>query len=405
MMRLRATLSVLGLLLLAAPLHAQSLFATRGLGAPLLSADARGQALGGMTTGLLGFTSSVNNIADAMGVGRRGLAAAIQPSRRAVSLGDETDHITATRFPILHVFYPIRSKLVGTLGYGGFLDQGWALATDGTEHVRGDTVGTHDELQSIGGIAQLKAGVAYAVTPSLSVGLGAGLYTGGDSRVVSRIFPDSVNNLMRGFTTRTEWTFRAPLVTGGARLDLGSAARVAASVTYGGMLKAHGLDSIATDRRFHMPLQASFGASGQLASRLLVAVSADYSGWNRAANDFQGGVFGEFDASQTTARDTWSYGGGIEYSIVQGGDKPSLPIRIGARKTQYPFYLTSDQPVNETTYSLGFGRRFLGDETSPLAVGDLAVEYGKRTGGPGATTAALSESFVRLTVSLALFGR
>jgi hypothetical protein len=241
------------------------------------------------------------------------------------------------------------------------------------------------------------------VTSAFSIGLGTGLYTGGDSRLVSRIFPDSANNLMRGFTTRTEWSFHAPLATAGARLDLGGIARVAATATWGGRLKANGLDSVAIDRNFDMPLQASVGASAQLAPRLLLAVNADYTGWSKTANNFQGGVFGAFDQEETTSRNTWNYGAGLEYGMGRA-DKPSA-IRLGARRTQYPFYLVSDNPVNEKTFSLGFGKRFLGDDNGPLAVGDLAVEHGNRAGGPTASGSSLSESFWRLTVSLALFGR
>jgi hypothetical protein len=403
MIRIRTLVFLALACALAAPLSAQSLFATRGLGAPLLGADARGQALGGMTTGMLGLNAAVENVADASGIIRRGMAAAIQPTIRSIQINGQTDHISATRFPLVHVYYPVSSRFVVTAGYGGFLDQNWGLTTTIVQHVGTDSATARDLVQSVGGIAQLKVGVAFAITPSLSIGVGSGLYTGGVLREVARTFPDSATNLLRGFTTRTEWSYHAPLATAGARLNLGSFARIGAAVTWSGKLNATGLDSTALDRTFNLPLQEAFGVSALLAPRLMLAANAQHANWSTTAGQFQGGVLGNLGTEQTTARDTWNYGAGIEYELVGGAGSA---IRLGARKTQYPFSLKSDTPVNESTYSFGYGRRLSGDEANPLALVDVAIEHGSRSGGPSGTAGSnLKESFWRLTVSLQLFGR
>ncbi len=404
MMRLRSLVFIALACACSAPLSAQSLFATRGLGAPLLGVDARGEALGGMTTGMLGLNAAVDNIADATGIIRRGIAASIQPTVRTISLNGETDHISATRFPLVHIYYPVKSRFVVTAGYGGFLDQNWALSTTAVQAVGSDTASARDVVQSIGGIAQLKVGVAIAVTPNLSIGLGSGLYTGGVKREVGRTFPDSASNLLRGFTTLTEWTYHAPLATAGARLTIGNFARVGASVTWSGQLKATGLDSTAFDRKFSLPLQEAFGISAQLVPRLMLAANAQHANWSKTAGDFQGGVLGTLGTEQTTSRDTWDYGGGIEFDLSGNGGSA---LRVGARKTQYPFSLKSDTPIDERLFSAGYGRRISGDEANPLAVLDLALERGSRSGGPASTIGGdnLKESFWRMTVSLQLFGR
>src|SRR5690606_8575106 len=161
-----------------------------------------------------------------------------------------------TRFPLIHAFYPASPRLVAALGYGAFLDQGWGLATDRQEPIGGEMVTAHDVVESTGGIAQVKLGTAYRLFQGLWIGAGGGMYTGSVQRTLTRSLPDSTTAGLRGFRSRTEWSYNAPLATAGLRADLGSFARVGAGVTWAGTLDASGRDSTALDRSFALPLQA-----------------------------------------------------------------------------------------------------------------------------------------------------
>jgi hypothetical protein len=402
MMIRRFLLVALALLLHYAPADAQSVFATRGLGVPILPADARSMSLGGITTGLFGLNPSLDNVAETGGLVRRGISASFQPSSRAFEIDGASDNLSSTRFPLIHAFYPARPRIVVSLGYGAFLDQGWGLTTDQRVLLGTDSVTTRDVARSTGGIAQMKLGAAFMVRPGLWIGAGGGLYTGSVEREVERLFPDSGQSDLRSFTTRTRWTYLAPLATFGVRFDIGAIGRVGAGVTWAGKLDAEGQDSAAIDRSYDLPLQGHFGMSALLAPGLLASVNAQYAGWDVATDDFRSnGIVGNAEAS-TTARNTWSFGGGLEYAL-RTSDTRSVPFRFGARRTQFPFYLANEDPVNETALSFGLGYRIAGDDENPLATFDVGVERGDRTGGP--TVSAPSESFWRATVSVSLFGR
>src|SRR5690606_37403261 len=114
----------------SATASAQSLFATRGLGVPVLPVDARGAALGATGIGLLGFHTSMVNPAELAGISRRGVSAALQPVSTSVDVDGAEDGTSGTRFPLLNVLYPVSGRLVLSLGYGGYLDQTWGIVSE-----------------------------------------------------------------------------------------------------------------------------------------------------------------------------------------------------------------------------------------------------------------------------------
>ena len=123
------------LVISAAPLHAQSLFSTQGLGAPVDPLDPRARALGNVGTGLPGLNSSLVNPADLAGIVRRGVSATIQPYYGSDRLANQTDDLAGTRFPVIQLVNPLRAHVVIGLGYGGFLDQTWSVFANGSDAV------------------------------------------------------------------------------------------------------------------------------------------------------------------------------------------------------------------------------------------------------------------------------
>lgn len=401
-MRRALVLSVLLGLGLAVPGAAQSLFATRGLGVPIQAVDGRARALGGVATGLFGFNPSMANPADVAGVLFRGGVATLQPSSRTAELAGKKGSVGSSRFPLIRVLYPMSRRLVLSAGFGGFLDQSWGVTTTHTELFGGDSVQAKDVVSSNGGISQLRVGGAYTVSPSVAIGVAGGMYTGNVAREVTRTFPDSVTFDLHGFDSRTQWAYSAPLASVGVRVDAGQLVRLGVSGTWAGRLRAS-TDSAAT-RTFGLPLQLEAGMSAVLSPRVLAAIGGGWAGWSSAAGDFRtAGVGADSPGQQTTARDVYHVGGGVEWGGARSSGGRTFPLRLGFNYTQFPFYVQGEKPGNEWSGSAGIGYRFAGNEDSPYAVGDFAIERGRRTGGPDATP--LTENFWRLTISLALFGR
>src|SRR5690606_8539177 len=159
-------------------LPAQSLFSTRGLGVPIEPLDARARALGGIGVGLLVVNPSLVNPAELGGIMRRGVSAALQPVSHDMTLGDDQASLSATRFPLLGIIYPLNNRLTLGVGYGGYLEQSWGVRETGTVAIDGRDVAFEDVSRASGGLGQIRLSAAYLLTPALSVGATGGVMTG-----------------------------------------------------------------------------------------------------------------------------------------------------------------------------------------------------------------------------------
>lgn len=389
-MRRAYLITTLALLALAPGASAQSIFSTRGLGVPAAPTDARAHALGGIGIGLLGLNPSLVNPAEAATYPFRGVVATAQTSSREMSFGGASGQSGSSRFPLLRLIYPLKPGLVASAGYGAFLDQSWAVQTTGREVLGADTVAIKDVISADGGLAQMRAGLAYAIHPRVAVGVDAGLYTGRLVRTTNRTFADSALTGIGEFQHRAEWTQRAPLLSAGVRLDPLSVLRLAASVTWGGTLELKGADEQAKSESVKLPLQYAAGASALLAPGLTGAVSTRFASWSRAADGFD---------SPNAPADTWEYGAGLEW---QGSTLGSarVPLRLGYHHAQLPFRFEGVTPT-EWTATFGLGLQLARTDFGPLATLDATVDRGKRS-APGTS---LAENFWRFTVSMGVFGR
>ena len=382
--------------LIALPLAAQSLFATRGLGIPSAPVDARSRALGGIGIGLLGLEMSLVNPAEVAGIRLRGIAATLQPATSRPTVGGQSGTLSGARFPMLTIVYPVRDRAVFSLGFGSYLDQSWGVQEKGQEVIGADTIGVTDVLEANGAIARLTLGVAYQVTPSFAIGVGGGIHTGNLERRVSRSFSDSTSGLVP-FDTRLRWDYHGAFATVGARLDLAEVARLAGSMTISQKLSVDGRESTARNERADVPVRVTAGASTALSSILLVAAGFE---WNGGAT---GRVFQAADAD-ALQRGTWRYGGGIEYGGLRSARRV-FPIRLGANWAQLPYYDTGEDPARERSVALGMGFRLAEGAAGPLANADITVERGNRKGLQSISLPdGLTESFWRISLSLSLFG-
>jgi hypothetical protein len=320
----------------------------------------------------------------------------LQPGTASPSVGGQSGDISAARFPLIRAIYPLSERLVLSVGFGSYLEQSWGVRLTSEEVIGDETVQVTDVIEANGAVARLSAGVAYRVTPSLALGVAGGLYTGNLDRRVSRTFGDSTAALIP-FDTRLGWNYHGTFGSAGIRVDLRDAFRFGASVTLSQKLEIDGIQEDARDDEARIPIRLAAGASGTISSTILAVASAEWNGGE------EGAVFQATDAN-ALQRDTWRVGGGIEYGGLQSG-RNIYPIRIGANWTQLPFYNAGETPGDERALGIGIGFRLAGDEAGPLAVADIAVERGKRSGLEStAIPGGLKESFWRLTFSLSLFG-
>jgi hypothetical protein len=384
---------------IVSPAHAQSLFSTRGLGVPLPPVDARARALGGIGVGLLGLNTSLVNPAETAGIGRRGVSAALQPSSGSAEIAGASGDASASRFPMVRILYPISSRAVFSLGYGGVLEQSWVIASEGSETIGDEDVPTRDVVRSTGGVAQLTAGVSYRITPALAVGLAGGLYTGSLLRTISREFLESdLDIVLDPFQTRLRWEYSGPVGVIGLLWDPDPALRIGGSVTLANELEVTAKEGVAQNETVKMPLRGTFGASALLSADLLASAGAEWAG--RSGSELPVVTDGT-----SLRRDTWRYGGGLEYQGL-GTATRTFPVRLGGSFTQLPYYNVGEEPGEEWTVGGGIGFRLAGDDLGPLAVADIGVERGGRSGLASTDLPdGLTESFWRFTFSLSLFGR
>lgn len=384
------------LLLIAGPVSAQSLFSTRGLGVPAPAIDARAAALGGIGVGLIGFHTSLINPAEIAGITRRGVSAALQPVSSTARMDGEEDGTSGTRFPLMRVLYPLGQRTVLSVGYGSYLEQSWAIVSESAMLLDGRNIGITDVQQSSGGIAQLRLGAAYSVSPTFAVGVAAGLLTGNLERLALRTFTgDTIADAdmpesLREFEQRLRWTYLAPMGAVGIRWDLAGRFRIGASAMVGGTVDADGREGAAEDRTYGGPLEFAAGASARL-SPLFLANAGGV--WSRMP-----GTEGE-----TVTRETVRVGAGLEYQGVRSATR-TYPVRLGTRWAQLPYHLADETAPTEWAAGAGLGFR-LGDPANPAAVADIGVERGSRTGLVSASRDdGLRERHWRFTFSLSLFG-
>jgi hypothetical protein len=379
---IRSGLLALAGLAAAAPLPAQSILATRGLGYPMEALDGRARGMGGLTAGAGGFFSMSNPAASA-GIPAPAVSVTFQSDwYQSTAEGVEVDG-TAPRFPLIAVAFPVTRRLSGSIGYGAFLDQNWAAIVEDSLDLVTGRVPVQDRLSSEGGAARLRAGAAYLLTPRLAVGLSGEVYTG----VVRDTLVRTVGTLLPVFFSST-FRYSGVSASGGVRWSPDEALGLSASITAGGTLKVEDEDSVAVvSRDYSLPVTVDAGAVTRIASQLELAASVRWAGWSSA---------NEALAARGGSRDALTVAGGVEYDGLTLLNTP-IPLRLGARLNQLPFRWDDGEFADERAVTGGLGFR-LGRGTAQV---DLGVERGWR----GGDAAAFEEPYWRGAVTFSILGR
>ncbi len=373
----------------AQALPAQSILGAGGLGIPVESLDAESRALGSVGLSLLEASLLPTDPTAFFGLVLPTVSATLQTTWSSTSSGEEELTGTTVRFPAIGVAYPVvKFRGMAFLTFGGFMDQAWAVREEGTIDLGGQSVATKDYYGSEGGISSLKLGWAQRLGGKLVVGGSIGTYMGEVTRTFVRsLEPVAVTTDVTQYVDGGLWNFTGPTGTLGVLWVPIELVRVAGSVTWSGTLKAHPSEDTKGDAEsFQPPLEFRVGAATSLTTRLGVMANLSYSDWSGS-----GGI----DPSAMTGAN-WSFGAGLKWEGARLGAR-SIPIRLGYRRTDLPFRLGEDDPV-ESVLAAGIGINLRQVGTISLARMDVAVERGSRDAGP------IFETFTRMTVTLRLAG-
>jgi hypothetical protein len=381
-------LAGLALIGLAAPLSAQSLLSSRGLGYPSPALSARATGLGGVGLGLPEPDLSLINPASISGLPAPALLASFQFDRHDTDLGAGASNTGGTaRFPLIHAVYPVNPRLSLSIGYGALLDQSWAVDHSGTQVIGADTLAFRDRFTSEGGIGRFRFSSAYGFGSRFAVGAGLDVYTGSTRLAFTRAFEGDFTPSQR----MEQWQYSGVGFAAGARYALTEAFSLAAAATVGGTLHAEPGDSLGTSRSFDLPLTLSGGGSARIGQNTLIAASTQWAGWS-SMSDALADVGG--------ARDTWGAGGGIEWDAINLRDR-RVPLRLGARFQKLPFaWQTSTgaaEWTSERAITGGLGLRLAGG----AATIDASLERGSRT----SEASAFQESYWRTMLTMRVLGR
>ncbi|MFV2007573.1 MAG: hypothetical protein ACC667_08995 [Longimicrobiales bacterium] len=389
-MRLRRyMLVVLALSTLPSGAAAQTLLNAGGIGAPIEPLNARVRGIGGVGPGMFDAMLLPGEPGAAIDLVVPTVTFSLQPVWGAYSIGDSGGDLQATRFPVVGLSYPLGINSIVMLTFGGVFDQRWAVTQNSEAVIGGENVAAEDRFVSDGGVSALRVGWVQRLTADFGVGVSVGTYTGQVTRTFTRSFDTlAVANPITDFTEQGRWQFSGPLATVSGVWDPLDIVRVAATVAWSGGLKAEPVNMTeGVARTFDMPLEVRVGASALLSSGLSLHAGVSTADWSSTGKGF--------DDVRTTGRAT-SVGVGIQWELARFWAGP-LPLRLGYRKTELPFRLGEEDPV-ETVFSVGWSLTLAQVGTIPLAGFDFALEFGDRDAG------ALSEDFRRLTVTFSLAG-
>ncbi len=370
----------------------QSLLSARGLGVPLIATDARAMALGGMGIGLTGGELSVVDPAAPARLNVPSVAFSFQSSWATTDEDGVSGDFSGTRFPFISLGYPSRLGTV-TVSFGGLLDQRWTTRSSSLIDLgrEGRLGRVTDEFRSDGGISSVRLGVARSVAPGIDVGVQIGRNIGDISRVFTRTFDSlDIGTLIPPYNAGGRWSYRGWTASAGASADVGEILHVAASYTWSSDLDALPDDeTIGSEATFGMPSDLRVGATAVLSPQLSAVVGVHRAAWGSGGD-------GAIDVG---ARNTFSWGGGVEWAGASVLGKPSS-LRLAYRGSQLPFAVEDVADPSESAFSGGLGMDLLASTTGEVILArlDLALERGTRQAG------LFEENFWRLSTSVRVSG-
>ena len=369
-----------------APALAQSFLGFRALGYPVLPAGGRTVGTGNLGIGLAGTELSASDPAAAAWLPVPTISLTMQPTWGDFEVGDESGTSNTTRFPLIALGFPVpEARGVVTASLAGFMEQRWAGERSDMINLGGRQVRVEDTCETNGGASVARLGWAQRIGGRMSVGVNAGVYVGRLDQFFDRKLDTlTVTVDVRSFSENYRWRYGGYNLAAGVSVDPHRLVHLAGTVEWSSDITAHPRPGTEGEHSYSIPLRLSAGATGMLTSRLSMNASIAYQDWSSAAGY----------AADAVSSLAYSYGGGVEWTAIQG-EARSLPVRAGYRRVVPPFRYGRYDPV-ETVWSLGAGLNFVEFNGNRLGWMDLAIERGSRTSHP------LTERFWRATISLGI---
>jgi opacity protein-like surface antigen len=343
-----------------------------------------------MGIGLLGGELSVVDPAAPAGLEIPSVAFSFQSSWADTDEDGTPGDFSGTRFPFIALGYPTRIGTV-TLSFGGLLDQRWTASSSQIIDLDGE--GTRgrvtDEFISDGGVSSVRLGVARRLADRVDVGIQVGRNIGDVSRVFTRRFDSlDIGGSLPSFTAGGRWSYRGWTASAGAATDVGSVLHVSAAYTWSGNLDALPDEStLGGEATFGLPSEFRAGATAILSPRLRASFGVHRASWSAA----------DADVAEGGARDTFSWGGGVEWAGASLLGKTSA-LRFGYRASELPFTSLEATDPTESALVGGLGMDLLTSGEVLLARLDFALERGLREAG------LFEERFWRFSTSVRVSG-
>lgn len=329
---------------------AQGTLSAQGFGYPPGQVSARAQATGS-SFGEVDPHSPINP-ASIIEFGRGSVYGQYSPEVRTVTTGGGSDRSTLSRFPVASIAIPIRERLMLGLSISTLLDRTWRTDSSFVLGSGADTTTATAGFSVTGAISDVRFAAAYALHPTLRVGVALHALAGRNNTQRDLIIADTAR--FSSSSEREEFSFSGLGASAGVEWRPSSVLAIAASGRTGGQARAWRNDTIQTKGNFPRRAGASLVYSGL--GGVAVALRADWEGWSSLRGLSDG---------DTPTFDTWEYSAGVEAKGPSLGET-NVPLRVGFRHRTLPFGLPSGDKVTENS--------IMGGIALPLARGRAGID-------------------------------
>jgi hypothetical protein len=352
--------------------------------------DGRAAALGGTGLGLDGGSFSARNPADMALFRKPAIGLTLAPENVNVETPGGANSTGRSRVSVLQAVVPIGAWAFG-FGFSQELDLDWTVLVSDTLRTGFGTFPFEERREHNGALSSVNFSALRRIGP-VALGAEFDVLTGNLRQTFQRNFEpeiDDPNNNIGFAAGEARWGFKSYRLRGGLAGRIPRIATFSAVVSWTSRLEAERDTAAAAVplRTFDMPLEIALGSSVRVSESFLVTAAGGWKGWSNT----------DVSSLDFASADVWWLGGGVEYSNLTLLGIP-LPLRVGYRFSDLPFYETGFEQLTESAFTFGFGTSFAGGASRF----DLGMEVGKR--GDLERTGS-EESYTRFSISLSLLQR
>lgn len=347
--RLGLVAGVLLLTLLPAAAAAQSSqFSTRGLGLPVRAYSPAALGAGGGPA-MFDSESALNPASLGSLLGLQASGSAISSWRTSTNPAGRTSG-RDTRFPIFQVAGPVSTTELGVVRFvagvsiSAYADRNLTLATSDTLTIRDVLLEVRDTVRTLGGLGDIRLGVAWNLSPSITLGTGLHLLSGSTQIRATRIV---MSPAYQPAVQVGEVSYLAFGTSVGLQARLGARLALAGTARFDTPARVD-RDSLRVGE-LDMPLVLGAGLQYAAHARLQVSGHLLHRGWSRSQGSIEelGGQEAR-DAIEAAAGFTWG---------SSGRNVTRWPLRVGAHYAELPFPIEAGGKGREVGVSIGTGVR------------------------------------------------